>query len=386
MIIENKLTKKVYRRLVLRDLIFGGKSSMVWLPLYLLWWYIIYTITKIGQLKTNIPFFLGISILLVGMLVRVFIVYRKQMKKDWLFEAGSRVEIDSNQLAVVSSRGCHVFSLETLAKLIENKSWYFLYFEDKTIIPISKEALHSPGELIGNKHIRHAFWNWMAILFLAITIIGSYNTGKNAVNFNGALAWKINELKTDTRIKLKNDNFYEVRLEDIIDTIKAEMELEPNLMTDDLKIDFAKNGTIKEVYIFIYGFDENLKLQSSYTIFTDKQSGNRLRVHKQDWHGQGTAIYDDDNDLAIVIKMLNHIPVKKEVQAWSGDHFAVLYKGIRSWGIIHKDIHYIDETGTELPAAADHVNSGPTVSLYIPGKEDVITPKRYIYKPFFQEE
>lgn len=386
MIIENKLTKKVYSRFILRDLIFGGNTGMVLLPLYLLWWYIIYTITKVGQLKTNIPFFLGISILLVGMLVRVFIVYRKRMKDDWLFEGGSQFEIEGTQLVVTSSRGSHALSLETLEKLIENKGWYFLYFQDKTLIPISKEALRSPGELIGNKHIRHDFWNWMAILFLAITIIGLYFTGKNAVNFNGALAWKLNELKTDTRIKLKNDNFYEVRLEGIMDSIKAEMELEPNLMTDDVKIDFAKNGTMKEVYIFIYGFDENLKLQSSYTIFTDKQSVNRLRVHKQDWQGQGTAIYDADNDLAIVINMLNHIPVKKEVQEWSGDHFAVLYKGIRSWGIIHEGIHYLDETGSELPSTADPENSGPTVSLYIPGKEDLITPKRYIYKPFFEEE
>ncbi|WP_423798314.1 hypothetical protein [Neobacillus sp. SAB-20_R2A] len=65
MVVENKLTKKLYRRLMLRDLFLGSKSSLFILLLYIMWWRILYTITKIGQLKTNIPIFLGISFLVL---------------------------------------------------------------------------------------------------------------------------------------------------------------------------------------------------------------------------------------------------------------------------------------------------------------------------------
>jgi hypothetical protein len=214
-------------------------------------------------------------------------------------------------------------------------------------------------------------------------MVGVYYVGSNAVNYNGALAWKISEWKTETRIKLENDNFYETRLDGIMNSVRAKMELEPYLMSNDIEIEFEKDGTITDLYLFIYGFDHNQRLQSTYLIFT---RGNKIKVHKQDWNGDGTTVYDQNNDLSIVINMLNWIPVKDQVKRWNEENNAVMYKGIRNWGVTREGIHYIDENGKTITSAVDPGNYGPTISLYIPGKEDTISPMRYIYKPFFRED
>jgi hypothetical protein len=386
MVIENKLTKKLYGRLVLRDLIFESKSSWIILLLYAILWRILYTITRIGQLKTNIPIFFGISLLLLLTFIHIFIVYRQHVKRDYIFQVGSQIEINETQLVIVSSNPTdrHVFPLGNGTRIKENKKWHFLYFQDKTFIPISKKQIVENFVVL--KPVRPIGWKWTVGFFSLMTIVGAYYVGSNAVNFNGALAWKLNELKTDTHIKLENDNFYATKLEGIIDSVKAKMELEPYLMTNDLEIKFEKDGTITDIYMYISGFDQNQKEQSGYLIYFDKAKGNKVQVHKQDWHGKGPTVFDPNNDLSMVIKMMKWIPIKDEVKRWNEETNAVMYKGIRRWNSL-EGIRFIDENGkTYIPSNADFVNTGPTISLYIPGKEDLITPQRYVYKPFFQEE
>ncbi|WP_318503138.1 hypothetical protein [Bacillus sp. T3] len=348
-----------------------------------------YTITKIGQLKTNIPIFIGISFLLLIMFIRIFIVYRKHMKKDYIFEVGSQIDINDTQLVIVSrnSTDRHDFPLASLTKIKENKKWYFLYFHGETFIPISKKTEQSLEQIKiyfnSIKPILPIYWKWSAIFISLSTLLGVYYVGSNAVNFNGALAWKIYELKTDTGIKLKNDNFYTTKLDGILASVKEEMELEPFLMTNNLEIEFEQDGTITEIYMYIYGFDQNQKLQSGYLIYT---KGNKVKVHKQDWNGQGTTVYDPNNDLSIVINMLKLIPIKSEVKDWNEDNYAVLYKGIRTWSS-SEGIRFIDQKGKiHIPSTPDMVNSGPSISLYVPGKEDLIIPKRYVYRQFYRED
>lgn len=383
-IIENKLTKKIYRRMVLRNELFGSKSSLAILVLYVMLWRVMYTITKIGQLKTTIPLFLLMSLLILILLIYKFIIYQRQMKGK-LFETGSQIEINEQQLMITNQTGGKmILSLEKLTKIKENNKWFFLYFQENTFIPISKDAIHSLdlfGQNIKGTKSKKLIWKPMVILFVLITIIGLYFVGNNAVNFNGALSWKINEWKTDTKVKLKNDNFYQTKLTGIIDSVKSKIKLEPYLMTNDLEIKFAKDGTITSIETYIYGYDKNKKLQSGYLVYYDKTKSNKLTVHKQDWNGDGTTKYEQDNDLSIVIKMLNSIPVEDEVKQWNEDNLAVMYKGIRSWGYNTNGIQFIGENGKRrIPSSITVEIIGPTISLYAPGKENMITPKRYVFK------
>jgi hypothetical protein len=71
MIIENKLTKRKYRKLILQEFLFGSKSSLIMLGLYCLAWRILYSIAKVGKLKTNVPIFLGVSFFLILMIIHI---------------------------------------------------------------------------------------------------------------------------------------------------------------------------------------------------------------------------------------------------------------------------------------------------------------------------
>ncbi|MEK5522874.1 hypothetical protein B5V89_18915 [Heyndrickxia sporothermodurans] len=384
MIIENKLTKKIYRRMVLRNELFGSKTSLTILVLYVILWRVTYTITKIGQLKTTIPLFLIIIFLILTLLIYKFIVYKRRMKKE-LFEMGSQIEMNDNQLTITKQTGSKiVLPLEKLIKIKENKKWFFLFFQENTFIPVSKDAVEIElfRQSIKGTKTKPLVWKPTVTLFALVTIAGMYFVGNNAVNFNGALAWKINEWKTDTKVKLKNDNFYSTKLTGIIDSVKSKIKLEPYLMTNDLEIRFAKDGTITSIETYIYGYDKNKKLQSGYLVYYDKTKSNKITVHKQHWNGEGTTKYEPDNDLSIVINMLNSIPVEDEVKQWNEDNLAVMYKGIRSWGYNTTGIHFIGENGKiSIPSSMTTEIIGPTISLYIPGKENMITPKRYIFKP-----
>lgn len=125
MLLENKLTKKLYGRLILRDLVFGSKSSFILLLLYVMLWRFLYTITKIGQLKINIPIFLGISFLLLLTFIYIFVVYRRFVKNEFIFQIGSQIEINETQLVIVSrdTSDRHVFLLKNLKAIKENKKW-----------------------------------------------------------------------------------------------------------------------------------------------------------------------------------------------------------------------------------------------------------------------
>ncbi|UFT97947.1 hypothetical protein KO561_12090 [Radiobacillus kanasensis] len=378
---ENKLTKKMYRKLILRDLFLESKSTWVMLALYAILWRVMYTISNIGQLKTNIPLFLGISLLLFLFFSYKLFVYRKQMKKDYLFQPNSQIEIQDSQVVIRTPNTTeeHTLDLQNLAKLKENKKWYLLYFADHTFLPLSKDTVRSFEQKVHVK-AKQLTWKWPVLLVFVITAFGAYKVGENAVNYNGALAWKLSELKTDTKLKLENDNFYVTRLDGLLDLVKEKIELEPLLMTNDLEINFEQDGTITSIYMFIYGYDESETLQFSYLIYYDEAKDDKLTVHKQDWDGDGQEVYNQNNDLSIVSNMLESIPLEKEVTRWGEENNGVLYKGIRNWGGRQEGIVFINKNG-EIRPPSDTEITGPSISLYVPGKEETITPLRYVYRP-----
>ncbi|WP_371069040.1 hypothetical protein [Sediminibacillus sp. JSM 1682029] len=381
---RNPLSKKIYRRMLLRDLFFGRLHSWILLLLYALLWKVLLTITKIGQLKTNVPLFMVIGAGLLLLLIYQVSLYRKQMKKVYLYNPDNHLEIRDSKLEIHSPAegGRHTLSLDDLIRLKENKQWYFLYFNDKTFFPILKSSTLSLGKLKKSKSLPFAVWMAAPVLLLLITGLGAYNVGKNAVNFNGALAWKINELKTDTKIRLDNDDFFTAKLDGIMEDVKEKMDMEPNLMTNDVEIEFDRDGTITSIYMYLYGYDDDHLLQSGYLIYSDEPAGNRVTVHKQDWEGEGTETYNPANDFSIVINMLDNIDLEADIKNWEENHFGVLYKGIRNWGGNHEGIVYLDENGERsFPSGFEGDIAGPSVSLYVPGKEEQITPIRYVFKP-----
>jgi hypothetical protein len=72
------------------------------------------------------------------------------------------------------------------------------------------------------------------------------------------------------------------------------------------------------------------------------------------------------------------IHLKETVSKWPNEKYGILYSGKRSFGYNTTGIVYIDSKGNVTPAANDYSEIiGYTVSVYVPGKENKITPVRY---------
>lgn len=388
MIIENKLTKKEYRRLVFLELLLGRGSTFIMLGLYPIAWRVLYSIAKVGQLKRNVPIFLGVGFLIILVLLYVGIVYGKHMKNSFLYEKGNQITIDEDQL-IIDSGGLgnsHIYKLNDLAKVKENKKWYFLFFKDKSLLPISKDLEDTSSEdlreyLKSYSSPGKTYKRYTALGFMLITVVGAYYVYTCSVNFNGALSWKLREFKTDKKITLKDTNFYSSRLGGIMNSLGGKIDLEPYLMTNSLVVKFQKDGTITGIETYIYGFDKDYKLKSGYLLYYDKSKGSKMKVHKQNWGGGGTTAYNPENDLSVLINILSKMPIEEDVKSWSETSYAVSYKGIRSWGYNLQGIRFIDKNGkVTIPSTGSEEIRGPSVSLYSPGREGEITPHRFVYK------
>lgn len=387
MIIENKLTKRKYRNLVLSELLFGNIRTIIMLVLYCLGWRILYSVAKVGQLKRNVPLFLGISFILLAILINIGITCHVHMRNSFFYNTAS-IMVDNDELVIDTDEYNHKirYPWNSLTKVKENRKWYFLFFNDKSFFPISKDK---SGELRDYleafRSVRRTYKKLSILALVLVTAWGIYYVGTCAVNFNGDLAWKINELKTDKKARLEDMNLYTMKLQGIINILKNKEKTEPNLMTNSLDIKFKKDGTIISFETYIYGFDNNYNLKSGYLLYYDRSKSTKVTIHKQDWGSKGTTKYNSENDLSIVINMLNKIPVKDEVKGWNESTFAIMYKGIRDWGYNLDGIRFIDKNGNIIIPQIPKVNiKGPTISIYCPGREQTITPHRFVYIPGFQ--
>jgi hypothetical protein len=149
--------------------------------------------------------------------------------------------------------------------------------------------------------------------------------------------------------------------------------MEPYVMTNNLEITFDKDGTITSFYAYVNGYNEEKVHRHNYLITSDS-GGDSVVVDEQEWEDDQYP-YVPENDLQHVLDMMTYIPVKEVVQQMNQDQNAIMYKGIREWSF-PENLYYVTEEGEAFPVR--NAVNGPTVSLYVPGKEDVITPYRYM--------
>lgn len=387
MVIENKLNKRKYRNLVFHELLYG-KCSIAIIVLYFMAWKILYSVAKAGNLKRNLPSLLVIFFLLLLILIYILAGCHRHMKNKFIYKTGSQIYIDGSNITIDTNEpeDSASYSRDSLTRIKENKKWYFLFFDDGCFLPVSKDM--SPAEsnefrnyLTACRPVKRTHKLIPALCLILITAFGIFYVGRCAQNFRGALSWKLLELKTDKKVELKENNFYKLRLSGIMALVKSKENVEPHLMTNSLDIKFENDGTITSIDTYIYGFDKDNNLKSGYLLYYDESKGNKLTIHKQDFKSGGNVKYDANNDLSIVINMLNNIPLKQETSSWNQPNLAVMYKGIRNWGGAADGIRFINKSG--LISISDNIPEkieGPTVSVYCPGKEQLITPHRFVYK------
>ncbi|MEG2869638.1 MAG: hypothetical protein RR894_18035, partial [Terrisporobacter sp.] len=85
-----------------------------------------------------------------------------------------------------------------------------------------------------------------------------------------------------------------------------------------------------------------------------------------------------DKLLDPLFETVNCISIKNTVSKWNASEFGLLYKGKRNWESNREGIVLINKNGNKVPVElAGNKLVGYTVSIYVPGREEQITPVRY---------
>lgn len=227
-----------------------------------------------------------------------------------------------------------------------------------------------------SKLVSSKTWKYISlIIVIIITSFYGLKIYKSATNYGGKLAWVIKTLQSERDIKFEKNNIYKYGVKGIFEDISKRYELPKKLyISDDLSVKFKKDGTITYFETFIYGKDKDGK-EVNYLISYDK---NKSKDIKLILNGVVNATYSNDKLLDPLFKTVEYISIKNTVNKWNASEFGLIYKGKRNWESNREGIVLINKNGNEVPIelAGDKL-VGYTVSIYVPGKENEITPVRY---------
>lgn len=225
------------------------------------------------------------------------------------------------------------------------------------------------------------YFTALFILLLTTTIVG-INVYKSGVPFKGRLSWFIHDLKNKKEIAFIHNNIYDDGLEGLFKDIGKRVNLPEELyLANKLQLEFDKDGEINSIYTYLYGKDDKGETRS-FLISYNRDKSRNLVVYL---NGHVNDDYNEEMELQPAIDLMNWISLKERVDRWDEEKYGVLYAGVRDWGYNTDGIIYINmnmDTGKiETKKAENPENEilGYTLSVYIPGKEDTVTPARYIH-------
>jgi len=220
-------------------------------------------------------------------------------------------------------------------------------------------------------------WYFIALFVLiSTTVVTGANIYKSSIPFNGKLSWFIHDLKNKKEIKLIHNNIYDDGLEGLFEDIENKIDLPEELyVSNEFQLRFNKNGEINYIYTYLYGKNHKGETES-FLISYDRNKSKNIIVSLK---GYVDADYDEEMKFQPLMDLMQWISLDEAVHEWDQEQYGILYRGVRSWGYNRDGIIYIDEnTETRQVEIPDEI-IGYTVSVYVPGKEDIISPLRYIH-------
>ncbi|HLR36307.1 MAG TPA: hypothetical protein VK071_13390 [Tissierellales bacterium] len=221
-------------------------------------------------------------------------------------------------------------------------------------------------------------WYFVAlIILLSTTLVTGTKVYQSAINYQGKLSWFIHELKIKRKIEFVHDNIYHDSLEGLFEDIQKEITLPEELyVSTDFRLKFNKGGQIISLDTFLYGKDQEGETQS-FLITYDRNKGEDVTIYL---NGYVDANYNEEKKLQPLMDLVEWILLEETVSGWSEEQYEILYTGFCNWGYNSEGIVYIDENGEtkQLDPPKDEI-VGYTVSVYVPHREESITPIRFIH-------
>ena len=256
---------------------------------------------------------------------------------------------------------------------------FFLVWFIILIIRMVKRPAGVPEKIVDRYEFYSRFkTRWICTALIIIVIITGFYGAKiyhSAINFNGKLAWVLRDLKNNRTVKLEHTNIYESGIEGIFTDINKKIDMPEKLyVVNSFGLNFDSNGKITSFDTFLYGKNAKGESKSYLISYNSNKSANITII----LNGYADPKYNDDKLIAPLFSTMKVIPLKTAVSRWPGEQYGILYSGKRSFGYNKDGIVYIDSKGnTSLAVNSYSEIIGYTVSVYVPGKENEITPVRY---------
>lgn len=216
----------------------------------------------------------------------------------------------------------------------------------------------------------------LLLFFVGTTLFYGEKIVLSASNFNGKLSWFLYERTHKRTVEIAHDNVFLGGIDTMIADLKQKLLMPEDLyVATSFNLHFKPDGTITSLETYLYGNDDRGYLKT-YLISYDGNKSKRATVYLD---GLVSEQDKDRKKLQPMVEILKQVDLEEAVQQWGEEEYGIIYYGVRDWGNDSTGINWVDlyegrpansETGSNI--------RGYTVSVFVPGKENEITPKRYL--------
>ena len=379
------LILKEYKQIVRRQSFLSMMSNPIFIAVYGIFFYELYTLCRYGRIHKNIIVLIGCMLFFLMWLV-IFIIRSMRKHTTAPQHIIDEYEFDGSYISIPQVEELRINFIDIKSFKI-NKKYGIVLLKNKDMLVLNMtNKTQDEINLVKNAFLkanikRNCFyktiWNNIAIIIMIIiTLFYGVKIYHSAINYNGKLSWFLSDLKNKKVVSFEDNNIYESGVEGIFTDINKEIELPKDLfVSDSVSLEFDSNGMITSFNAYLYGKDSDGKLES-YLITYDKNKSKNITIIL---NGYVNTDYNEDKRIEPLINTMKVIPLKETVSNWNEKKYGILYYGKRSFGYNTDGIVYINGEGnTKQDSNPSSEIIGNAVSVFVPGKEDVYTPFRYI--------
>ncbi len=216
----------------------------------------------------------------------------------------------------------------------------------------------------------------LLLFYIGTTLFYGEKIILSASNFNGKLSWFLYERTHKRTVEIVHDNVFLSGIDKMTEDLEQQLQMPEELyVATSFNLHFKPDGTITSLETYLYGNDDRGKLKT-YLISYDGSKSKLATVYLD---GSVSEQDKDRKKLQPMLDILKQVDLEEAVKQWGEEEYGIIYYGVRDWGNDSTGIIWVD-LDEDKPAKAETGSKlrGYTVSVFVPGKENEITPIRYL--------
>ncbi len=243
--------------------------------------------------------------------------------------------------------------------------------EEQTNI-LKEPVLHNKNK---SRWLYRGYMSVLLLFYIGTTLFYGEKIVHSASNFNGKLSWFLYERTHKRTIEISHDNVFSGGADKMMADLEQKLHMPEDLyVATSFNLHFKPDGTVTSLETYLYGKDDKGKLKT-YLISYDGSKSNRAIVYLD---GSVSEQDKDRKKLQPMLDILKQVNLEEAVQQWGEEEYGIVYYGVRDWENNTTGIIWMDLNEGKAKAETGSNIRGYTVSVYVPGKENEITPIRYL--------